>query len=79
MTEKKTPLINPTLCNQCRICVSHCPEDALKMTDWGPVFNNPITCTYCLDCEGLCPTGAIRAPLTVTWKTSALISTNQLF
>lgn len=68
MTEKTKPHINLTLCNHCSLCVTHCPEDALKMTDQGPVFNIPITCTYCLDCENLCPTGAIRAPLAVVWK-----------
>ena len=71
MIEKPIPHINLTLCNHCNLCVTHCPEDALKMTDQGPVFCNPITCTYCLDCESLCPTGAIRAPLTVTWFSQA--------
>ncbi len=71
MIEKRTPHINPTLCNHCSLCVIHCPESALRLTDQGPVFNNPITCTYCLDCEGLCPTSAIRAPLMVIWKTHA--------
>lgn len=71
MIEKRTPHINLTLCNQCSLCVIHCPENALRLTEQGPVFNDPITCTYCLDCEGLCPTGAVRAPLTVIWKTHA--------
>lgn len=67
MTEPALPMINLTLCNRCTLCVSNCPEEALVMTDQGPVFTDPVTCTYCLDCEGLCPTGAIRAPLKVTW------------
>jgi len=71
MIEKSTPNINPILCNNCGQCVSQCPERALQLTDQGPVFRHPVTCTYCLDCEALCPTGAIRAPITVTWKTCA--------
>jgi NAD-dependent dihydropyrimidine dehydrogenase PreA subunit len=47
MTETILPIINPTLCNRCTLCVTHCPEDALRMTDQGPVFNDPVTCTYC--------------------------------
>ena len=73
MTETALPIINPTLCNRCTLCVTHCPEDALRMTDQGPVFNNPVTCSYCLDCEGLCPTSAIRAPLSVIWKVQSSI------
>lgn len=69
MIDKPIPLINLSLCTHCALCVTHCPEDALKMTDQGPEFCNPIRCTYCLDCESLCPSGAIRAPLTVTWIT----------
>lgn len=69
MTEPIIPTINLTLCNRCTLCVTHCPENALTMTEQGPDFNLPITCTYCLDCEGLCPTGAIRAPLSVSWIT----------
>ena len=73
MTKTTLPIINPTLCNRCGLCATHCPEDALRMTDQGPAFNHPLTCSYCLDCEGLCPTGAIRAPLTVTWKVQSSI------
>jgi ferredoxin len=68
MTEPIIPSINLSLCNRCNLCVTHCPENALDMTDNGPIFNYPILCTYCLDCEGLCPTGAIRAPLSVIWE-----------
>lgn len=67
MADPITPGINLSLCNRCTLCAVHCPEDALTMTDQGPVFNIPLTCTYCLVCEGLCPTGAIRAPLSISW------------
>lgn len=71
MNDKTLPQINFSLCNRCSLCITQCPEDALRMSDQGPIFNDPITCTYCLDCESLCPTGAIRAPLTVTWGTKS--------
>ncbi len=71
MTKDKLPKINFIRCNQCGACVVGCPEDALIMTEQGPVFLSPIICTYCLKCEGLCPVGAIRAPLTVSWTEEA--------
>lgn len=68
MTDLTLPKINLSLCNRCTLCVTHCPESALDMTDHGPTFTHPIVCTYCLECEGLCPTCAIRAPLSVIWE-----------
>lgn len=69
MIKEIIPSINLILCNRCGQCVMQCPEDALEMTDKGPIFVEPILCTYCGVCENLCPTGAIRAPLFVTWHT----------
>jgi NAD-dependent dihydropyrimidine dehydrogenase PreA subunit len=62
------PTINLERCDRCGKCVDLCPEDALRMTDQGPVFNHPITCTYCSICEDVCPQSAIRAPLKVQWS-----------
>ena len=71
MSKKRIPIVNMERCDRCGLCVSACPENALRMTDNGPVFVQPITCTYCLACEPACPYGAIRAPLTVTWAPEA--------
>jgi len=68
MSEQNLPSINLALCNHCTLCVTNCPENALEMTEQGPVFIDPISCSYCRDCEHLCPTAAIRAPLVVTWR-----------
>jgi NAD-dependent dihydropyrimidine dehydrogenase PreA subunit len=62
------PIIYYNLCTNCGLCVIGCPEDALQMTSKGPVLHEPTKCTYCTDCENLCPTGAIRTPLTVSWR-----------
>jgi len=67
MINETLPKIDLERCDRCGTCVTGCPEDALIMTEKGPVFSSPVTCTYCLKCEVLCPVGAIRAPLTVTW------------
>ncbi len=71
MSDKNIPIINYARCVRCGFCVSTCPEDALQMTEDGPIFNQPITCTFCTACEAVCPQGAIRAPMTVAWGTSA--------
>lgn len=68
MAEKQLPIINLQQCDRCGACVTGCPEDALVMTENGPVFKQPALCTYCTECEHLCPIGAIRAPLTVSWS-----------
>ena len=63
------PIINLERCDLCGQCVKQCPEDALTMTELGPVFNRPLTCTYCSICEDVCPQSAIRAPFTIQWST----------
>jgi len=72
MAEQPIPSINLTLCNRCNLCVTHCPENALEMTEQGPLFSDPLRCTYCGECENLCPTGAIRAPLSVSWGAKSI-------
>ncbi len=70
MQAKAQPIFNYNLCTKCGLCVIGCPEDALQMTPKGPVLREPSICTYCTDCEELCPTGAIRVPLTVSWRST---------
>lgn len=67
MSQQNIPIINLTRCDRCGNCISACPEDALQMTEEGPIFFLPTTCTYCMACEPVCPQHAIRAPLTVVW------------
>ena len=71
MSEKYVPIVNLARCDRCGLCISACPENALRMSENGPVFVQPIACTYCLDCEPACPHSAIRAPLTVAWSPDA--------
>jgi ferredoxin len=61
------PVVDPTLCNRCGLCVDSCPCQAIEMTEQGPVFHCSEDCvkaTACapdcsLVCEEICPTGAI--------------------
>ena len=69
MNQNDLPEIDYARCNRCELCITSCPEDALMMSDQGPIYKIPLTCTYCLACENACPTAAIRAPLRVTWIT----------
>jgi formate hydrogenlyase subunit 6/NADH:ubiquinone oxidoreductase subunit I len=71
MSDKIIPIINYERCDRCGFCVSTCPEDALQMTEDGPIFNQPITCTFCTACEEVCPHRAIRTPLIIAWGAGA--------
>jgi len=70
MTKKFLPKIDLQRCDRCGACITACPEDALSMTDQGPVINGLQLCTYCTTCEDVCPQKAIRTPFIVAWATT---------
>ncbi|MDT3427741.1 nitroreductase/NAD-dependent dihydropyrimidine dehydrogenase PreA subunit [Paenibacillus forsythiae] len=53
-------------CAKCGVCISECPEQALKLGDKGPEEVYPQQCIACGHCVAVCPKGAIdnkRTPL----------------
>lgn len=57
----ETGIDGPVSCVQCdeRYCMS-CPEDALKIGEFGQVVASPTICTRCEACVTKCPIGAIE-------------------
>lgn len=60
MAKLVMPEIDQTLCILCGHCVTHCPSEALSLTD--SIHMDEALCSYCGDCEGVCPVGAIALP-----------------
>jgi anaerobic sulfite reductase subunit C len=53
------PEVSGEPCTQCGACVEACKEDAVFLTDDGPVFNDS-RCLYCGQCIRVCPTGTLQ-------------------
>jgi len=51
--------VEPGLCSFCESCLEVCEEEAIKLTDTGPVVNEE-RCVACGACTRICPTGALR-------------------
>jgi len=63
--EWPVPLIDPTRCNGCSLCVRACPTGALAMSGGVAVVARPEVCNYTGLCEMICPTGAIQRPFEI--------------
>ncbi len=55
----KKPLISRSRCHRCRVCVQHCPAQAMKLVDDKIVIDYK-RCIRCYCCQELCPYGAVR-------------------
>lgn len=71
MDDWALPEIDLEQCDRCRLCVEHCPVDAVEMRPVGPLIARPEDCTYCTDCEAICPQGAITCAYEIVWGTVA--------
>ena len=52
------PSIDETICNGCRECAEHCPEDAIEVD--GTAVIDPELCVGCGACVAACLEGAVR-------------------
>lgn len=52
-------VVNHSLCNMCRICVTQCRFDAISAHD-NRIVINETSCDGCFLCSRICPEGAIR-------------------
>ncbi len=51
--------VEPGLCSFCESCLEVCEEEALRLTEAGPVVEE-TRCVACGACTRICPTGALR-------------------
>ena len=67
MSEDTLGIVDEDLCGRCRVCVSLCPYDAIKLEEIEPgkaiAKIDPSGCTGCGVCGAACPTGAILMTL----------------
>ncbi len=61
------PLLDPSKCVGCGLCVKMCPPQSLRLKEGKPVFDLP-NCIRCYCCQEHCPKGAIRPKKTVPMR-----------
>jgi len=49
-----------TVCNQCGVCMTMCPTQAISINSQGVILLNKKKCIGCLVCVAECPSGAMR-------------------
>jgi heterodisulfide reductase subunit A len=60
--EVHAPILNPTLCESCRLCEKTCDANAISFEDSDLPLIDELACTGCGACVGACPTGALDLP-----------------
>ena len=68
MTEM--PVIDPTKCAGCGLCVGVCQCNALAIVNSIVVIIEMVECDWCTDCELVCSTGAISCPFEIIFQES---------
>ena len=59
------PIIDPTKCDGCGLCVTVCRCGALVMVDNVITLIEVEDCGWCTQCELVCETGAITCPFEI--------------
>jgi Fe-S-cluster-containing hydrogenase component 2 len=62
---------------ECRLCMDHCPMDAIDLSVSPPIFMRG--CQHCYFCEMICPEGAIEADYGSVNKIGILSRINNVF
>ncbi|MGA2159569.1 MAG: 4Fe-4S binding protein [Dehalococcoidia bacterium] len=56
------PVLDPTRCDGCGLCVAVCRCGALVMSGETVTLIQVDDCGWCCDCELVCETGALQCP-----------------
>lgn len=61
LLEKGVPMVDPSVCTGCGLCVQICPDNVLSLHDGKPQAGEGdfLGCIACGHCMAVCPTGAI--------------------
>jgi MinD superfamily P-loop ATPase len=59
------PVLDPTKCDGCGLCVTVCRCGALVMTGATVTLVQVDDCGWCCDCELVCETGALQCPFEI--------------
>jgi MinD superfamily P-loop ATPase len=59
------PVLDPTKCDGCGLCVTVCRCGALVMTGETVTLVQVDDCGWCCDCELVCETGALQCPFEI--------------
>jgi thioredoxin reductase (NADPH) len=62
------PLIDPTRCDGCGLCLRACPTGALALHGDKAIVAYPEACDYTGLCEMICPQQAILRPFEVVMR-----------
>jgi thioredoxin reductase (NADPH) len=62
---RPVPIVDPSLCDGCGLCVRVCPTGALAMSQGAAAVAWPEACDYHGLCEMACPTQAIQRPFEI--------------
>jgi formate hydrogenlyase subunit 6/NADH:ubiquinone oxidoreductase subunit I len=66
-TPDPLPIIDPTSCTGCALCIDLCPTNALGQVDGRSSLVVPEACTYCMVCQDVCPEDAITLPFLIVF------------
>jgi MinD superfamily P-loop ATPase len=67
MAKKPMPIIDPTKCNGCGLCITVCHCGALDLVDDVITIVEVEDCGWCTQCELVCDTGAITCPFEIVF------------
>ena len=59
------PVLDPTRCDGCGLCVTVCRCGALVMSGETVTLIQVDDCGWCCDCELVCETGALQCPFEI--------------
>ena len=59
------PVIDPSKCNKCGLCITVCHCHALVMIDNVVTVVSTKECDWCTQCEEVCPTAALSCPFEI--------------